>query len=852
MTTGSNDTRGFRWTGLFGSFDRLTRVAAQVILMLLALSMILTQTAFFRVGDVHVLGILAPIVLLSFLFGPLRGTLCGFLSGVALMLHALYMPLDYYERYFALPLNSVVLLTLVGTVSGLALSAILGRVKRRGARIAAYAVLAVVISTGASVVCRAGVTLVNYVAVGMENIPDQLVATVSSTAHEVGQAGLGALLVFAVLCLAEFVGPRLLSPRSERSMSSIFKIWLALLVVVSFLMASGITFAVSTAISLNNAHDMMNGQISYVVRQLAERDSWYRMMQASKADAGTAERVYAQSVTNVASDMQLMGTGVVLVADNDQIVSANQAGYEGKSLTEVLEEGLIAHTTEEVFSSGEVIEYYLGNSADIAYVCGRRSSYMRSTEYGSYQVIVALESSDVFATRSTLMVVIQCVCLLIFLFIYGRTARLLDTLVVASFRQTNDTLDRITAGDLDQRVDVTASSEFATLSKGVNTMVGALKESIQEAETRYDRELATAKAIQASALPSTFPPFPQIEYFDLFATMRPAKEVGGDFYDFFLIGDDKLGFLIADVSGKGIPAALFMMTSKTQIANCIESGMSLEKAVETANHHLCQGNEANMFVTAWMGVLDYKTGHLTYVNAGHNPPLLRHDGEWTWLRNRSGFILGSFDGMSYERFEMDLVPGDMLFLYTDGVNEATDANDALYGDERMENFLSVNARLGPRACIMAMTSELMAFQRGVEQADDITMLALAYGVAPEVAGRNEFPATTDKIMDVRTFVDNELTRRLCPMDKQAVIDRVLKLVCQKAIELAPDGSRMRVGYVYTTNPASFTVEVMCPGEPYDFIDAAEGGDLGFDTSDVDDIACVRGDDNNVFVFRVCW
>ena len=851
MAAGSDKMTGLRWRGLFGPLDRMSRIAGEVMLIILAISMILTQTAFFRVGDVHVLGILAPIVLSSFVFGPKRGTLCGFISGVALMLHAMFMPLDYYERYFALFTNSVVLLTLVGLLSGLVLSHIVERMRRGPARVAAYAGVAAAISLLATTVFHAGITVINNVAVKPEDLPEELIASIVSTTDTAAQVALGALVVFVALCILEFWGPRVLRPRSERSVRYTFKVWLALLVAVSFLMASGITFAVSTPLSLREAQDEMNGQISYIVRQLAERDSWFRLMQSGGADRGTAERIYAQSVTDVASDMQLWGSGVILVADNDQIVSANQPGYEGKSLTDILEAGLLTRTPEDVFGTDELLEYYMGNSADIAYVCGRRSSYMRSSEYGSYQVVIALDSSEVFYNRTTLMVVIQGVCLMIFLFIYIRTARLLDSLVVKALKRANDTLGLITDGDLDQRVSVETSSEFASLSHGVNTMVDALKASIEEAASRYDRELAAAAAIQDSALPSTFPPFPQIDRFDLYASMNPAKEVGGDFYDFFLIGEDKLGFVIADVSDKGIPAALFMMTSKTHLANYLGSGMPLAQAVQTANYHLCESNDANMFVTAWIGVLDYKTGHLSYVNAGHNHPLLRHDGKLSWITERSGLILGSYD-MPYTCFEMDLEPGDMLFLYTDGVTEATNAADELYGDDRLEALLARDTHMRPRACVRAVAADVAAFQRGVEQADDVTMLAIAYGIPPEAAASAEFAAKRSSAGEARGFVDDELSRRLCPLDVKERVDHVFDDVFSQAISLAPQSSRVTVSYAFTTDPDALTIEVACPGEELDLIAAAHEGEMSFAQEDVDDLASVHEDGVNMFVFRVSW
>jgi serine phosphatase RsbU (regulator of sigma subunit) len=256
--------------------------------------------------------------------------------------------------------------------------------------------------------------------------------------------------------------------------------------------------------------------------------------------------------------------------------------------------------------------------------------------------------------------------------------------------------------------------------------VSALKEWIQEAERRIEQELATARAIQESALPSLFPPFPDISEFDLYACMDPAREVGGDFYDFYLLDEGVLAFLIADVSGKGIPGALFMMEAKSELSNYMQSGMDLADVVKTVNRRLCAGNEAGMFVTAWIATLDYRHGILTYVNAGHNPPLLRHNGTWSWLKNRSGLFLGTFETATYKSFQLQLESGDELLLYTDGVNEAFSVDGEEYGNDRLEAFLAAHTTMGPRDIVDALKASVDAWAAGAEQSDDITILSLDY------------------------------------------------------------------------------------------------------------------------------
>ena len=248
----------------------------------------------------------------------------------------------------------------------------------------------------------------------------------------------------------------------------------------------------------------------------------------------------------------------------------------------------------------------------------------------------------------------------------------------------------------------------------------------EQVEKRIQADLAMAKAIQSNVLPSTFPPYPNlVDRIDIFAQMITAKEVGGDFYDFYFVGKDRLALVIADVSGKGIPAALFMMRAKATLQGYLKSGLDIAEAVEKTNHRLSTRNDANMFVTAWIGIVDLATGELEYVNAGHNPPLLkRTDGSVEYLRSTSGLPLAAMDGESYRRKAFALKPGEGFLLYTDGVTEATNPAETLYGEDRL--LRTMNGLLGsPDAgtLINGVLRDVKAFADGAEQADDITMLA---------------------------------------------------------------------------------------------------------------------------------
>ena len=240
-------------------------------------------------------------------------------------------------------------------------------------------------------------------------------------------------------------------------------------------------------------------------------------------------------------------------------------------------------------------------------------------------------------------------------------------------------------------------------------------------------ELQIATHIQTSMLPCIFPAFPERREFDIHASMTPAKEVGGDFYDFFLVDEDHLAFVAADVSGKGIPAALFMVIAKTLIKDHAQTGILPEAVFTKVNRMLCESNDEGLFVTAWMGVLELSTGCLNYVNAGHNPPLLKQDGGgYAYLRTRSGFVLAGMERTRYRPGSLTMAPGDMLYLYTDGVTEAEDACHLPYGEDRLLDTLNANANLSPKELLTAVKSDLDSFVGTAPQFDDITMLSLRY------------------------------------------------------------------------------------------------------------------------------
>jgi sigma-B regulation protein RsbU (phosphoserine phosphatase) len=265
-------------------------------------------------------------------------------------------------------------------------------------------------------------------------------------------------------------------------------------------------------------------------------------------------------------------------------------------------------------------------------------------------------------------------------------------------------------------------------------------QSITSEKERISAELDVASKIQYDMLPGEFPPFPDRTEFDIYAIMDPAKEVGGDFYDFFLVDHDHLGIVIADVSGKGVPAALFMVIAKTLIKNRALSGERVDEVFTHANNQLCEGNAEDMFVTAWIGIIELSTGHMQWCDAGHEIPYLIHgDGSIEKIMpERKKLPLAAIEDTGYVSNELDLNRGDMIFLYTDGVPEACDMNDELYGIRRLEQALSSEYRADPETLLKAIRSDVDGFVGEAPQFDDLTMLCIQYrGTGRDMSGDPE-------------------------------------------------------------------------------------------------------------------
>ena len=336
------------------------------------------------------------------------------------------------------------------------------------------------------------------------------------------------------------------------------------------------------------------------------------------------------------------------------------------------------------------------------------------------------------STQSTKIMILSLAALLALLSVIAlwqgkRIVRPLNTMTESISKIKGDNLefkieDTYRTGD---EIEILANS-FAEMSQKTIEYVDQVRKVTAEKE-RIGAELQTAATIQNSMLPHIFPPFPERDEFELYASMDPAREVGGDFYDFFLVDEDHLCMVIADVSGKGIPAALFMMVSKLILQSYALLGQSPAEILTSANDAICSNNQAGMFVTVWVGILEISTGRLTAANAGHEFPVLkRAAGDFELFKDKHGFVIGGMEGLKYKQYELQLEPGDKLFVYTDGVPEATDANLELFGTDRMLAALNEAKDQNPQKVLQGVREAVDAFVKEAEQFDDLTMLCLQY------------------------------------------------------------------------------------------------------------------------------
>ena len=350
--------------------------------------------------------------------------------------------------------------------------------------------------------------------------------------------------------------------------------------------------------------------------------------------------------------------------------------------------------------------------------------YSEALDSGHVLAVFRL-AADVYEMRDGVMYENTLSDVLLFTVLYFLIIILTERLVVRNLGSVNVSLEKITHGQLNERVKVYTSSEFTSLSVRINETVTALRGYIDAAEKRMEEELKLAAQIQDAALPKNFN-LPT-DHLELYALMTPARQVGGDFYDFFSIGPEKLCLVIADVSGKGVPAAMFMMRAKTAIKYYARSGNGPAKLLEHVNNALCEDNDADMFVTVWLGILNLKTGVMRCASAGHEyPALMRSGGGYELVRYKHGLMLAAFRDIRMKEYEIALNPGDRLFVYTDGVPEAMNVQQEQYGPDRMVQALTALKDRSQEEMLKGVLRDIRSFAGEAEQFDDITMLGITY------------------------------------------------------------------------------------------------------------------------------
>ena len=374
-------------------------------------------------------------------------------------------------------------------------------------------------------------------------------------------------------------------------------------------------------------------------------------------------------------------------------------------------------------------------------------------------------------------------------------------------------------------LNIKSKDEVGQLSRSMQNMEAEINEyivniqNITAEKERIGAELNVATQIQADMLPSIFPAFPSRKEFDIYASMDPAKEVGGDFYDFFLVDDNHLALVMADVSGKGMPAALFMVIAKTLIKNRAQAGGSPAEILRDVNEQLCEGNKAQLFVTVWLAILDITTGKGVAANAGHEDPVVRRaNGEFELVKYRHSPAVAVMEGVRFRQHDFELHPGDTLYVYTDGVPEATNAEDELYGTDRMLAALNRHKGESLESILNAVREDIDAFVGSAPQFDDITMLGLDYyGGSAKISRELKLVATAESLNDVNAFIEGWLEElEAAPKASMQLMVALEELFVNIAhYAYAPGHGDAFVKATFDSTNRMFTIELKDCGTPFD-------------------------------------
>lgn len=356
--------------------------------------------------------------------------------------------------------------------------------------------------------------------------------------------------------------------------------------------------------------------------------------------------------------------------------------------------------------------------------------FVKGTHWGSFRIGFSMKKTEeaVNGLKKRLILMMSLLLVVTVILLNRATAFMMKPL-----DNLHKGVDRVSKGDLSYQIKVKTADEIGDLARAFNKMTSDLNEYIinlqktTAAKERIQSELNVGKDIQKRMLPHVFPPFPDRTEFDIFAIMEPAKEVAGDFYDFFFIDKNRFCFIISDVSGKGVPSALFMVITKTLLQAEAQRDYALNEVIANVNNSLSENNDTAMFATTFCGVLDLSTGDLQIVNAGHNPPIVGNKADgYHYMETDQNIALGIFNNFEFKINHSKIKPGDKILLYTDGITEAFDPDAKLFSEERLLDIMRTSKSLTCKQLVMDIRKEIKNFTKDAEQSDDITILAVTY------------------------------------------------------------------------------------------------------------------------------
>lgn len=580
------------------------------------------------------------------------------------------------------------------------------------------------------------------------------------------------LSVIAARVLYSFMtGERRFIKKEKSHISNIFQRYLFILVLIAFVVATTLLIFVQRGIAKDNSNNQLK----------LENEAIYESYQS---EYGSIDIDYNQKIEHyigIANNAGIVNDGSAMIAkESGKILSG---AFEGKNILELLD----VDTADELPIKMRKIE-----------IDG--TGYFAFAKLFDEIIIITVfkEDSALFNSWITIYI-ISFLEVFVFASIFIVAFMIIKKTVTDNVVTINRSLRQISDGYLETKVQVNDNIEFKNLSEGINKTVDSLNESIEKEKKRLNEDLLMAHEIQLSALPIVENAFPTHKEFDIYALMNPAKEVGGDFYDFYLTDKEKLAILVADVSGKGVPAAMFMMRAKSTLKSLSSQNKHIGDVFEEGNASLCEGNNNLMFVTAWQGLIDLETGEYEFANAGHNPPLIKHkNGQFEFLKSKVSLVLAGMNGMKYKSQIGKLEPGDTIILYTDGVTEAMNRDRKLYGEDRLLTFANLCEFRNMKEFCSKLREDIASFAGTAEQFDDITILGFRY------IGFKSYKFTTDcvKISDITEITENT----------EAFLDEIGTNLREKTqILVAIDEIYSNIAnYSYGdgVGPAEFTIEAL--------------------------------------------